>query len=228
MEHSPVVSVIVPVYDNARFLHAALESVAAQDYEPLDIIIVDDGSRDSSRAIAEAFSIRTRNARVLHQQNRGPAAARNRGLEHARGELVTFLDADDEMTQGRLTFQVRYLVDRPEVDAVVGREEITIEPGVEPPLWVRQLPPDRPTYQPVSLMVWRRWFDDVGKFEETYQIGEDTEWLSRFVSRGGRLDRVDRVVLHRRIHGGNLTYRGVGSNLMMTLHARIRERKGRA
>jgi glycosyltransferase involved in cell wall biosynthesis len=226
-DHCPVVTVIVPVRDGERFLGSALASIAAQEYEPLDVIVVDDGSVDASRAIAEEFAAAgALRVRVLDQPNAGPAAARNRGLAIARGELVTFLDADDEMLPGRLHFQVGYLVANPEVDAVIGREEIHVEPGVQPPPWVRRLPPGAPTYQPLSLMVWRHWFEHVGSFDESFRTGEDTEWLSRLVTRGGRLDRVEQVTVRRRIHGANLTYRDVGQNLTRILHARIRERKG--
>jgi glycosyltransferase involved in cell wall biosynthesis len=228
-DQPPVVTVIVPVRDGERFLGSALASIAAQEYEPLDVVVVDDGSVDASRAIAQGFAAaHAPGVRVLDQPNAGPAAARNRGLAIARGDLVTFLDADDEMMPGRLHFQVGYLVANPGVDAVIGREEIVVEPGVEPPPWVRRLPPGASTYQPVSLMVWRRWFEQVGAFDESYRTGEDTEWLSRLVTRGGRLDRVEQVTVRRRMHGANLTYRGVGQNLTRFLHARVRERKGLA
>ena len=229
VDHPPVVTVIVPVRDGERFLGSALASIAAQEYQPLDVIVVDDGSVDASRSIAEEFAAaRALAVRVLDQPNAGPAAARNRGLESARGELVTFLDADDEMTPGRLRFQVGYLVANPEVDAVIGREEIVVEPGVQPPRWVRSLPPGASTYQPVSLMVWRRWFEQVGSFDESSRTGEDTEWLSRLGARGGRLDRVEQVTVRRRMHGATLTYGDVGQNITRMLHARIRERKGLA
>jgi glycosyltransferase involved in cell wall biosynthesis len=229
MDQPPVVTVIVPVRNGERFVGAALASIAAQEYEPLDVIVVDDGSVDGSRAIAEGFAAgHALGARVLDQANAGPAAARNRGLEIARGDLVTFLDADDEMMPGRLHFQVGYLVANPEVDAVIGREEIVVEPDVQPPPWVRRLAPGESTYQPVSLMVWRRWFEQVGAFDESYRTGEDTEWLSRLVTRGGRLDRVAQVTVRRRMHGANLTYADVGHNITRTLHARVRERKGLA
>lgn len=225
---SPLVSVIVPVRDGERFLEPALASIVAQRYRPLDVVVVDDGSVDSSRAIAESFAARAPEVRVLDQPNAGPAAARNRGLGIARGDLVTFLDADDEMMPDRLDFQVAYLLDNPDVDAVIGREAIAVEPGVEPPQWVRGLDPGRPSYQPLSLMVWRRWFEQVGSFDESYTIGEDTEWLSRLVTRGGCLDRVEQVTVRRRIHGNNLTYGNVGQNITRTLHARVRERRGLA
>lgn len=94
MKNSPLVSVIVPVYNVERYVAAALDSVVNQTYGNLDIIVIDDGSRDSSGEICERYGSDER-VRVVRQSNKGLSAARNAGLDMMRGDLVVFLDSDD-------------------------------------------------------------------------------------------------------------------------------------
>jgi glycosyltransferase involved in cell wall biosynthesis len=88
---NPLVSVVTPVYNGEAFLRETLESIFAQDYEPFEVIVVDDGSTDGSAAIARSYPA----ARYIRQHNQGPAAARNAGIAAARGEFLAFVDADD-------------------------------------------------------------------------------------------------------------------------------------
>ena len=85
------ISCIVPVYNGARFLAEALESILAQSLPPDEIIVVDDGSTDDTPAVVAAYGT----VDYVRQENRGPAAARNRGVTLARGDFLSFLDADD-------------------------------------------------------------------------------------------------------------------------------------
>lgn len=96
------VSVVIPCYNAERFLGEALAGVQAQTHPPLETIVVDDGSTDSSAAVAERFP----SVRVLRQANAGVAAARSRGLAAARGEWVAFLDADDRWRPAKLARQL--------------------------------------------------------------------------------------------------------------------------
>jgi glycosyltransferase involved in cell wall biosynthesis len=107
----PLVSVIVAVYDGERFIGATLESIFAQDYAPIEVIVVDDGSKDRSSEIAGSFE----RVNLLCQANAGPAAARNAGLERAKGDFVAVVDADDLMPPDKLTVQISYLLDHPHV-----------------------------------------------------------------------------------------------------------------
>ena len=107
----PRVSVIVPTYNCARFLGAALESVLAQTYADLEILVVDDGSTDATPAVMEAFAGRVR---YLRQANRGVSAARNLGLAQAGGELIAYLDADDRWVPHKLERQLAFLEAHPE------------------------------------------------------------------------------------------------------------------
>ena len=85
----PLVSLVVPVYNGERFLAEALESLFALEYEPFEVIVVDDGSTDSSAEVARSFSA----VRLIEQENKGPAAARNSGLAAAGGEFLGIHDA---------------------------------------------------------------------------------------------------------------------------------------
>ena len=91
----PRLSVIVPVYNGERFLGEALSSVCSQCVIPMEIVVVDDGSTDGTAKIARDFDL----VRYVPQENGGPAAARNRGVENARGDLLAFLDHDDLWTR---------------------------------------------------------------------------------------------------------------------------------
>ena len=93
--HSPLVSVIIPVYDQGRFLPCSVESVLAQDLSDLELILVDDGSHDGSQTMCDAYAREDPRVRVIHQANGGAAAARNAGIDVMRGSWVTFVDADD-------------------------------------------------------------------------------------------------------------------------------------
>lgn len=199
----PFVSAIVPVYNAAGFLDEALESVVAQGYEPLEIIVVDDGSEDGSGDVA-----RTHPVRYMRQEHSGIATARNAGVEAAGGELICFLDADDAWAAGKLRAQVDHLLGNPEIDLVLGRMEIMVEPGVDLPAWFPRAWLDAPQNGLLPTMVARRSvFDRVGLFDPSYSVGEDTEWLARVFNAGIRHSALPDVVLRYRMHGANTTHR---------------------
>ena len=91
----PLISIIVPVYRTEQYLHQCVDSLLAQTYTRIEIILVDDGSPDGSGMICEEYAAKDPRVRVIHQENSGPSAARNTGLAHATGEYVMFVDSDD-------------------------------------------------------------------------------------------------------------------------------------
>ena len=105
----PLVSVVIPCHDAARWLTATIESALAQTHPHLEIIFVDDGSTDDSLAIARTFELR--GVRVATQPNRGASAARNHGLRLARGHFIQFLDADDLLAPDKIARQLALLGD---------------------------------------------------------------------------------------------------------------------
>lgn len=197
------ISVIVPVYNGARFLAAALESVGAQDYRPDEVIVVDDGSTDDTIAVANRYG----GVRYLRQPNQGAGAARNAGAAAATGELLAFLDADDRWLPEKLAYQVRYLEQHPEMDAVVTHQRLAIAPGVERPGWVPPEWLERPQVGlvPSALMIRRAAFETVGGFDTRYRTGEDTEWFARAKDAGVAVAILPEVLIERYVHPESLT-----------------------
>lgn len=91
----PLVSIIVPVYQVKEYISECVESLLAQTYTNLEILLVDDGSTDGSGEICDEYAAKDSRVRVVHQENQGPSVARNTGLDYAKGEFVAFVDADD-------------------------------------------------------------------------------------------------------------------------------------
>ena len=116
----PAISVVIPAYQEARRIGAAIESVLAQTLQPLEIIVVDDGSTDDTAAIADRYG-----ARVLQQRNAGISAARNRGIDEAAGEWIALLDADDAWLPERLAWLARAAAARPDIG--FGFSDYTVE-----------------------------------------------------------------------------------------------------
>lgn len=114
----PLVSVIIPVYNMEAFLAEAIDSVLASTYPNFEIIIIDDGSTDQSPVIAETYRAKDQRIRFYRQPNRGVSAARNLGLENAKGEFVLPVDADDKISKYYLEAAAKVLIQRPQVKIV--------------------------------------------------------------------------------------------------------------
>ena len=205
MSSAPLVSVIVAVHNGERFLRPALESLFAQDHEPFEVVFVDDGSHDGSADIAREFP----DLRYVYQENQGLAAARNAGLRLARGELVAYLDDDDLLPPHKLSRQVRYLVENPDVGCVLGRQEVMLEPGVEPPEWLTRdaIYGDLDGIPLVSAMIRAEVLRSLGGFDESYRFAEDRDLFVRLRESGVRIEVIPEVLLYRRFHGENMNFR---------------------
>lgn len=104
-----VISVIIPVYQVEKYLPQCLDSVLKQDYEKLEVILIDDGSPDASGAICDAYAQKDSRVQVIHQKNGGAAAAKNAGLRMASGEYLSFVDSDDYLEPGAYSHMVKLL-----------------------------------------------------------------------------------------------------------------------
>ena len=201
----PSVAIIVPVYNSAAFLDAALRSVLVQEgCRITSVIVVDDGSTDASADIAAAWPAPVR---VIRQAHAGAASARNRGLAAAAEDLIGWLDADDLLPSGSVAARVAALRADPDLDAAFGM--VTQFVSGDPNAADRFVVPDGPVsgYLQGAMLFRRRVFEQVGGFDPSLRLGDFIDWYSRAKAGGMTSCLVDAVVLERRIHGGNLTLR---------------------
>jgi glycosyltransferase involved in cell wall biosynthesis len=200
-EQQPLVSVIIPVYNGARFLRAALESVFAQTHRPIEVIVVDDGSADDSGGIAQSFP----DVRYMRQENQGVAAARNNGIEAARGEFFAFLDQDDLWTSEKLRLQIEHLLNHPEVGYTLSHQQFFLEPGTTLPAWFRKelLTSVHTGWVLGTLVVRRTAFEQIGNFATGYSAANDSDWFFRAKAAEIPMAVVPELLLLKRIHESN-------------------------
>ena len=222
----PRVTVIIPTYNRSRFVCEAIDSVLAQNYANLELLVIDDGSTDNTAQVVSAYGPAVR---YLRQANAGAAAARNRGIELATGTLVAFLDSDDLFLDGKLARQVQVFARQPETVFAYSWFSILDEAGrtrlgrrcrltgcVAEQLLAQcmQGPLATPT-----IMVRRDALRSVGGFDETMHLSEDIDLWCR-LARLGPIALIPEVLVEVRRHGGNLS-RGPGRRRYLAAALRI-------
>jgi hypothetical protein len=199
--NQPLVTVIIPVYNGAKFLGDAVSSVLAQQYPQIEIIVVDDGSTDDLDSAIAALPVEVR---LLQQENAGPAAARNRGLKDAGGDFIAFLDVDDLWPTGNLTHLIHTLQREPLLLAIHGRAQMMRRSADGLDECVGDPTEAFPFY--IGAGVYRREvFGSVGLFDANLQFGEDADWFRRAEEQPVAIRHVDEVCLFVRRHEGNMT-----------------------
>ncbi|MSP12355.1 MAG: glycosyltransferase family 2 protein [Chloroflexi bacterium] len=198
-----LVSVIVPVFNGVQFLPEAVDSIRAQNYHPLEIIIVDDGSTDDTARAAAGLGP---DVRYLYKTNGGPSSARNAGLVVAKGAFMAFLDADDLWPADKLQIQVGRLLAAPELEVVLGRIQYVLLPGAQEPQIHLSEDDNSLVFIHLGSGVFRKSaFDKVGNFDETLRFSEDHDWFLRAREAGIGMVILKRITLHYRLHTGNMT-----------------------
>ncbi|MDL0429703.1 glycosyltransferase [Marinobacter sp. TBZ242] len=181
------ISVITPTYNRAGFIGEAVSSVLAQTYQDLELIIVDDGSVDDTRAVVDAF-LADKRVRYFYQENQGQSSARNFALAQSDGEFIAFLDSDDIWSLDKLEKQVAVFDANPDIDVVHGDEAMVDEQGVVISLEnmtrysghiSRQLLADN-SVSITTALVKRRCFDEMGGFDTSVGVADDYELWLRF------------------------------------------------
>lgn len=200
----PLVSVIICVYNGAAFLANAIDCVINQDYPNIELIVIDDGSHDSSAELAESYQ---QVMLVSHSDNRGLPSARNTGIQSASGEYIAFLDADDQWSEIKISTQVKFHKEHPEYKFSYTLERFFFEDKHEQPNWSKKpaFQEDHVAYCAGSMLFHRSLFEDVGLFNPDYRNGDGTEWSFRAKDLGFHGGIIEEVLLFRRIHKGNLS-----------------------
>ena len=199
----PLVSVVVPVFNGERFLREAVQSVLDQQYSPLELIVVDDGSTDGTANVARSLP---ETVRYLSQANQGPAAARNRGIEHAQGELIAFADVDDLWPVDKFELQLPYLIQDPKIDIVLGRiQQVLLSETVNGETQSQEFAEPAFSVNLGSAVMRKSVFERVGLFDETMRYSEDVDWFMRAREHGASIVTIDAVTLLYRQHEQNMT-----------------------
>jgi glycosyltransferase involved in cell wall biosynthesis len=178
-----LVSVVIPCFNQAHLMAEAIESVASQSYEPIETIVVDDGSTDGTFAVARGYGVR-----CIRQKNRGVAGARNTGMRASKGNFLLFLDSDDLLAHDSVEAGVSCLKRHRDVAFVFGRPDVVgLAPGVAPRRvetdFYRSLLEGNYIWMP-GLVLFRRWaFDAVKGFDLRLNGGADYDLYLRITRR---------------------------------------------
>jgi glycosyltransferase involved in cell wall biosynthesis len=198
----PSISVIIGVYNAARYVGEAIDSVLAQTTPAAEVIVVDDGSDDGSGDVAAGYGPPVRCIRNAHG---GIAAARNTGIEAATGEFFAFLDADDRFRPDKLEKQLAAFRNDPELDVVFGHVTEFISPDLDDDTRALLRPPQHDVPWPTTnlMLVRRDAFMRVGPYSTELKVGVGVDWCARAAE--SKLNSLipPVVVLERRLHAEN-------------------------
>lgn len=222
------VSVVIPTYNYAGHIGRAIRSALAQTRPPNEIIVVDDGSTDETQSVLAQFGD---SIKVIRQCNSGPSAARNTGAALATGDLLAFLDADDEWRLDKLEKQTACMIADPKVGVVncglryvaedgSATRELTI--GFSGDIPRQMLLLEGPSaLNGSSLLVRRHLFDSVGGFDPRLRIAEDWDFLLRAGGRS-RVAFIPEALVFYHVHGGSGFARNANqwSNSMLHIYSR--------
>lgn len=197
----PLVSVIIPYYEGEKFIAETLESIFRQDYENLEVIVVNDGSPEESLDVLRAFGDKIK---IITQKNQGQAAARNAGIMQAKGSVIAFTDQDDLWATGSLANMLPYITgnneEKKEYDVVRGMTEIfhtdeqgerIIEETLHSPILIG------------SALYKKEVFDVVGLFDSAMRVGEDFDWNIKLRASTCQEKRIPEITFLYRKHESN-------------------------
>jgi glycosyltransferase involved in cell wall biosynthesis len=197
-----LVSVVIPAHNSRRYIVETLDSILAQRHRPLEILVVDDGSTDSTAQIVRGYAPEIR---LIEQQQRGHPAARNTGIRAAAGEFLAFLDHDDLWSPDKLERQMASFERNPALDLVFGHIRNFFTPEMPPEERKRVAVPLQPLPGLLqgAMLSRRRSFHQVGLFSEERAIGDFLDWYGRAILARMNVQMLPETVVYRRIHANN-------------------------
>jgi glycosyltransferase involved in cell wall biosynthesis len=214
----PKVSVIIPTYNRRTMLKEAVDSILGQDFEDFELIVVDDGSTDGTAEEIKRYGGRIR--LLQHSENRGVSAARNKGILHAKGKYIAFLDSDDLWVKGKLKIQVAFLDENPHYPLCY-TDEIWIRRGrrVNPKIkhskysgWIFEKCLPLCTISPSSAVMRKTLFSKVGFFDEALPVCEDYDFWLRVSARFPIFFINKKLIVKRGGHSDQLSQRSWGND----------------
>ncbi|RPI11976.1 MAG: glycosyltransferase family 2 protein, partial [Acidobacteriales bacterium] len=228
-EPRPLVSVLMPAYNAAAYIAEAIESALYQTWQPVEVIVVNDGSTDETSGAVRRY---VPPVRLFDQCHAGIGASRNRALEEAHGEYIAMLDADDYWPPEKLERQMAVLTSRPEVDFVFGAVSQFVSPELSSDEEERRRPStvSGPGLIAGTCLGRRTAFARVGPFRADLKVGEFVDWWARAAELGARSVSLPEVMLHRRLHRNNTVTRerAAQSDYVRVVHAALARRRAKA
>lgn len=228
MNAEPLVSVILPVRNGARFIGEALDSVLTQAYRPMEVTVVDAASNDGTQDIVVGLA--DKGVRLVDQRDRGIAAAWNQGIEETSGPLLAFISSDDRWLPGKLERQVSQMLAEPELLYTITHFRYFPQPDCEIPGTFNRslLGKDLVGRIMETLVARREAFERVGLFDTTFRTAEDVDWYARAKDREIPMKVLPDVLLEKRVHDENASTSGAQNmpHLMEALRRSIARRKG--
>jgi len=199
----PSVSVIMVVKNGEKYLRNAINSVINQSFQPIEIIVVDGDSTDSTAEIAKSFP----GVNYRKQVGLGLANARNTGIDCASGELIAFLDCDDLWVVEKLKIQTMEFLNNQNIGYNYGNVKLFVEPGtaLRPGYSSTNFEEPQHGRTPGTLMVRKSLFRTVGNFKPEHKIGCDFEWFARVMDLGVPFSYIPEILLLKRVHSENLS-----------------------
>jgi glycosyltransferase involved in cell wall biosynthesis len=221
MAVSPLVSVVLPVFNGATYIVAAVNSILAQTFTDFELLVIDDGSTDATRDLLAPIARTDQRLQILAEPHRGLVGTLNHGLAVARGALIARMDADDVALPGRLAAQVAYLKSHPDC-VVVGTTILKVKAdghSKSPPKW--KLPIYRPLAFPPEIggvphptaLMRADALATVGGYRAYFYNAEDRDLWARLWT-VGRIHQLPDVALHYRVHAGSVTRLRRGEQLL--------------
>jgi glycosyltransferase involved in cell wall biosynthesis len=218
---NPLVSVIIPCYNGEAYLKEAIESALTQSHQPIEVLVIDDGSTDGSSVIAQKFPVR-----YIKQQNRGLTASRNRGILESRGSYIVFLDADDRLKPAAIEIGLRALAENPECAMTVGDHLFVSEDGSHlansrkeclQKFHYEALLKSNFIEMISSVLFRRSVLEQVAGFDTRLRVAEDYDLYLR-IARDYSICCHSEVVAEYRLHKNNVSR---NSELMLTTTLRV-------
>jgi glycosyltransferase involved in cell wall biosynthesis len=225
----PLVSIVIPVKNGELFLAHALDSVVAQTYKNYEMIVVDGQSVDGTAEIAKSYEA----VRYIYQSSHGLSHAYNIGVDTAKGELIAFLAHDDVWTPDKLSIQVEYLMNHPEIQYTIARVKFFLEPGFPlPPGFRKELLESDHVGRILETLVARKsLFDVIGRFDPGIAISMDVDLFARANDNNVPMEILPEVLLYRRVHDANtslqveINNRGYNEEMLKLLRRSVRRKQ---
>ena len=229
VKKEPLVSVITATLNASKYLREALNSILNQTYQHIEVLIIDGGSTDDTKEIANLFP----KVSFVTQNGKGLFDAWNQGIQMCNGDFVAILDSDDIWNPTTLSDHVNALLCDSSKLGSVGQVKFFLEKKQTPPpeFKLSLLEKSHLAYMPGCFMGRKEIFNRIGYYETEWKIASDIIWFGKVKDLKDEIYILDRVVLNKRVHKNNISYNSVeediyGRELLKLLHLKLKSKRG--